>query len=65
MADEKAPIDYTVLPADVSPTDESRGARYSAVDFDVPHHFFPTTARQDRISMSARTGIAGQFELPR
>lgn len=39
MADEKAPIDYTVLPADVSPTDVSRGARYSAVDFDVPHDF--------------------------
>lgn len=41
MADKKAPIDYTALPADVSPTDESRGTRYCAVDFDVPHELSP------------------------
>jgi hypothetical protein len=41
MADVQAPIDCNALPADISPTDESRGTRYSAVDFDVPHELSP------------------------
>jgi len=41
MVDETAPIDCTALPAGESPTDESRGTRYCAVDFYVPHEFSP------------------------